>query len=233
MKILHLVLYSDNEDYNAMYDITCVYYKKFNYIKTIYYRFANIENDFELNNDILLIKGTETYNPGILDKTIKTIKYFNDEYPNYDYVVRSNISTIVNFNLLTKYLIDNPIEYGGGYLNIIYWVDKLSGVDESLFNTIYASGTCIVFNTNIFKYILDNINNFRLDVIDDVSIGLLLKDINKIGIGSFYHVIDLNDNYDIIKKNINNTIFYRNRNPSRKLDVKQMKAIVDILIDNF
>lgn len=73
IKILHLVLYSDDIYYNQMYDITSKYYSKFKNVKTVYYKFSN---QTLLNNDILTIEGTETYLPGILDKTIKAFNYF-------------------------------------------------------------------------------------------------------------------------------------------------------------
>ena len=68
--ILHLVLYSDEDYYNKMYEITRKYYKKFNNVKTIYYKFSSsIEDNYKLEDDILLIKGNESYIPGVLDKT--------------------------------------------------------------------------------------------------------------------------------------------------------------------
>uniref|UniRef100_A0A6C0H8P0 Uncharacterized protein n=1 Tax=viral metagenome TaxID=1070528 RepID=A0A6C0H8P0_9ZZZZ len=54
LKIIYLVLYSDDKYYNQMYNITSKYYKKFTNVKTIYYKFSN---KTELNDDILTIEG--------------------------------------------------------------------------------------------------------------------------------------------------------------------------------
>lgn len=230
MKILHLVLYSNTNDYIKMYKLTRKYYKKFNNVITIYYRFCNkITDNYFLKRDILLIKGEETYVPGILDKTIKALSYFSSH--DYQYIVRSNISTIVNFTLLNNYLNKNTINYAGGFLNNLQWIDHAGGIkDNTFFGTIYASGTCILFNKDTFNYLINNIHNINYDILDDVSIGLLLKDIPKTDIGHFYFVPEINDNYEYIKNNKNNIIFYRNRNSTRDIDVKQMKEIINLLI---
>lgn len=232
MKILHLVLYSRTPEFHQMYKTTKKYYKLFKNVKTIYYRFNNdITNDYELNGDILFIKGNETYVPGILDKTIKALLYFDCN--RYDYVVRTNISTIINFKLLINYLNNNQVKYGGGFINDLQWLDYNSGVvDNSLFGTKYASGTAIIMDNNTINYFKNNLNKIRKDLVDDLSIGLLLKDIEKTYIGKIIIVPELNNNYDNIKKDINEIIFYRNRNPNRNIDAIQMKEIIRILIEN-
>ena len=111
--ILHLVLFShDNGLYDIMYHITKKYYHSFENIKTIYYCFdEHIEDNYILKDDILYIKGTEGYVPNILDKTIKTFSYINDK-EEFNYIIRSNISTIINCSVLNSILTDNIIHYG-------------------------------------------------------------------------------------------------------------------------
>ena len=76
ISIINLVLYSNDNEYEKMYDLTKKYYSKFTNVKTIYYSFdENIIHEYELNDDILRIKGKETYIPGILEKTINAFKY--------------------------------------------------------------------------------------------------------------------------------------------------------------
>jgi DNA-binding ferritin-like protein (Dps family) len=241
VKILNLVLYSDNEHYNNMYCILSNYYKKFNNVKTYFYKFNNtIENDFELIDDILNIKGTESMVPGVLDKTLKTFKYFEKEYENYDYVIRSSISTIVDFILLSIELEKNPIEYYGSSHNIcLQWLDYIGGiVDNKYFNTFFASGTNIILSKKGYKLLLDNVNLIDKTIIDDVAIGVLFKNINihhtNIAPNKFIFVPVLND-----INNFNNLIdkeyiVYRNRNDvDRNIDVKQMKIITDLLSEKY
>lgn len=228
IKILHLVLYSDDIYYNQMYDITSKYYSKFKNIKTVYYKFSN---QTLLNNDILTIEGTDTFLPGILDKTIKAFDYFKDY--DCDYIVRSNISTIINFNLLSNELNKKPIDYASG---LVMYIDELyrdphSGIINNRYsNTYYASGTNIILSKKLFNQILLKKNNIDYNIIDDVSIGVFIK--------QFFPNIKLyefkNKFIFVDDNNINNNneeiIFYRNRNNTRDIDVKNMSYIVNKIL---
>jgi hypothetical protein len=219
--ILHLVLYSDDEYYNKMYEITSKFYKKFNNVKTIYYKFSStIENNYELFDDILLIKGNDTFVPGILDKTIKTFKYF--ENYNFDYIVRSNISSIINFNLIN---FDN-INYGGGNYMTLSNLDPYSGIDDNKYYGIkFFQGTFIIFSKKMFKNIMNNIHFIDMNIIDDVAFGLLIQD-------HFLNIIPtIIPNFTIVY-NLNNLDFntitcYRNKSEDRNNDIKNMEFIVN------
>jgi len=230
---INLVLYSNDKEYDKMYDLTKKYYSKFSNVKTIYYRFdENIINEYELNDDILLIKGKETYIPGILEKTVSAFKYIENHYK-FDYMIRSNISTIVDFDLLIEYLQGTPVQYGGGLKNIISG-DKNH---PDLENLVYASGTSILFSKSVLKEFLNKKQHIRKDLIDDVSIGLLMRDhlpnINQhyIPENRFLFIPDVNGDsskiIDVIRDK--SYIFYRNRQPDRKTDVTQMEIIIDYL----
>lgn len=235
ISIINLVLYSNDNEYDKMYELTKKYYSKFSNVKTIYYKFTNNErqiNEYELQDDILHIKGKETYIPGILDKTIKAFQYVNNKYT-FDYMVRSNISTIVDFDLLTEYIQNTPIQYGGGLKNIISG-DK-NHLD--LENLVYASGTSIIFSRNTLKEFLNKKQFIRNDLIDDVSIGVLMRDHlldvkqHFIPENRFIFIPNLKGDYEKIIDNIKNKsyIFYRNRQDDRNIDVKQMDIIIDYL----
>jgi len=232
-KIINLVLYSNDNEYDKMYYLTKQYYRNFENVKTIYYTFnENILDEYELKDDILNIKGNETYIPGILDKTIKAFEYIKNNF-DYDYVVRSNISTIVDFDLLTKYLQDTPIEYGGGLNMNINNGDE----NEDIKNIPYASGTSIILSESVLKKFLNKKQYIRRDLIDDVAIGVLmnnyLPNINQqyISENRFIFISDENGNASKIIESIKdkNYIFYRNRQPNRKTDIKQMEVIIAYL----
>ena len=228
IKVIHLVLYSDDKYYNQMYNITSKYYKKFTNVKTIYYKFSN---KTELNDDILTIEGYESYIPGILDKTIKAFDYIKNY--EFDYIVRSNISTIINFELLINNL-NNNIDYAGGiklYINDSY-IDINNGIIDGLYkNTYYPSGTSIILSKKIFTHILTNKQYIDYNVIDDVSIGFLIKKIlPDIILYDFYDKFIFVDDINI-KNNIdtNEIIFYRNRNKTRDIDIQNMNYIINLL----
>ena len=235
INIINLVLYSNNDEYNEMYKLTKLYYKKFNNVKTIYYKFdENITDNYELNDDILSIKGKETFIPGILDKTIKAFQFINDHYK-FDYIVRSNISTIIDFNLLTNYLKQNYTDYGGGLKLSLYKIETSYGITDSThFGTEYASGTSIIISRKVLSNIINNIDKIRYNYIDDVALGIFISENSNNIIIKYVpdkHFIMVQD-YDDQSKLINDIkdkqyIFYRNRQENRKKDILQMETIIN------
>lgn len=222
IRILHLVLYSNDKHYDCMQKITCKYYNRFPNVTTIYYKYNPIlTTNYSLNTNILEIKGNETYIPGILDKTLDAIKYFKND--NYDYIVRSNISTIINFNLLNDNL--NNIFYGGGLLNSLNEQLKNTNITPKP-NSMYVSGTAIIFSNECVKLLLSNESLLNKTLVDDLAIGLLFHDLDIIPtcINNFIFVDDVN-NIDTSKN-----IFYRNRSNDRNKDCENMDAIIKKLI---
>ena len=225
VKILHLVLFSRDSAYDKMYEITRNYYKKFNNVKTVYYLFDNsIEDNYKLVGDILYVKGVETYIPGILDKTMRAFEYFN--LNDYDYVVRSNVSTIVNFDLLSGEL--DQVRYGGGLLNNLG--EQLKREIANKEKNFYASGTSMIFSVDTLKFLLNNQQHLDRELVDDLAIGLFFyehSDVIPFSIdkndGKFIFVFGVGD----VNKEKN--IFYRNRTDNRDVDVAQMGQIVNIL----
>lgn len=234
IKILHLVLYSTDNGgpYDKMKRITSKYYNSYPNIKTIYYRFSQELPDgvqYELLGNELLIRGDETYIPGILQKTISTFEYFNDELDQYDYVVRSNISTIIRFDLLSKDLEKNSVDYGCA----LCWYS----------DSPYSSGTSIILSPRMVNNIIDNKTVIDYDVIDDVSIGKFISTYNNdismkpvmksLDNNGFYFTPNMNSDKTRLTEYIaqNEIVFYRNHNGDRELDANQMEIIVDNIME--
>ena len=239
MKILHLVLFShDGSSYDNMYKITSEYYKRFPNVNTIYYTYnSDILNPYELKNDILYIKGNETYIPGILDKTIQAFEYFENDLYKYDYIVRSNISTIINFDLLNDYLVHNPVDYASGMMNDLQINIKHKQIDS--YRNVYASGTSIIMSIPTIQLLLQGKHLLHRDLIDDVAIGLYIhdnsditfKNINENG-DKFISIPDMKGNLYELQNivNLDKNIFYRNRcSDDRNVDYYQMKHLLEIL----
>jgi len=241
-KILHLVLFShdNNNIYNSMYNILSTYYNKFSNITTIFYLFSkNIQQPYELINNVLYIKGDESYVPGILDKTLLALSFFENEINNqFDYVIRSNISTIVNFDVLINLLAISNIEYGAGFLNNLNWQDPNSGViNTKYYGTIYGSGTSIILSKKYALLLVTNKDKLNKELIDDLAIGLFFRE-NITGFlpkslpeNSFCFVPDFQIDCEKLKKLVNkkDIAFYRNRNKNRSIDVEQMKLLIQYL----
>lgn len=230
MKILNLVLYNDNEKiYEQMYEVLSEYYKGFSDVTTYFYKYnENISNNIEITGDIINIKGIESYMPGILNKTIDVFLLFknNSEYEKYHYIIRSNISSIVNFALLSKQLELNPVEYYGS-TRIGYEI--LANINIS-----FASGTNIIMSKKGYMKLVDNINLLNRAYIDDLSIAFCFHKLNikitKVGENGLAFVPMINSNLEYEKLVNENYLVYRNRSENnRQCDVINMKNIIRYL----
>jgi hypothetical protein len=232
-----MVLFSHGPEYDEMYRITREYYKRFDNVTTIYYAFDDEGRGGEpyIKDDILYISGKETYVPGVLDKTIKTFEYLYNK-DKYDYYVRSNISTIVNFERLSYALQHHSFDYGGGQILTISkeWRDPAAGIDNDRYTgTQYIAGTCIIFSKKVFKRLVETVETADLGVIDDVAIGKWVKeqfpdislfDLNRNG----YHYFNPTG-IENLEPYLKDVICYRNKSDDRKKDVEKMREIVRLL----
>lgn len=250
MKILNLVLYCDKYEYcRHMKDILAPYYKRSSdNIITIFYQYSsNIDSEFVKEGDMLLIKGEESFVPGILNKTLKTFEYIIQTglIDDVDYIIRSNVSTVINFDLLMKELKETPLRYyGGGLIHTLRWKDASAGIiDDRYNNTTFANGTSIMMTKNAFHFLMDNKNLIKKNIVDDVAIGIFFKENRplyyppqEIGIRKFktmdtdYNNIEgINELKKIVQSN--KYIFYRNRwgNRDRMVDISHMKLITNFI----
>ena len=227
MKILNLVLYNDNDEiYIQMYKALSEYYKGFSNVSTYFYKYNdNISDNIEISGDIINIKGRESYMPGILNKTIDALLLFknNDEYEKYDYIVRSNISSIVNFTLLLKELELNPIEYYGS--------TNVGNITLDNTNILFASGTNIILSKKGYLTLINNINLLDKAYIDDISIAVFFHKLNikitKLGKDGFVFVPMINNTAEYEKLVSSNYLVYRNKcENGRQYDVINMKNII-------
>jgi len=242
MKFINLILYSRNQEYDIMKNILKKYYKIYDNVITYFYIFdENLESDFKLDDDILYIKGKETYIPGILTKTIKAFNYIYENFNDFNYIIRSNISTIIDIKELEYELNNNPVEYyGGGNILSLQWIDPKSGIhDHRWFKTLFAQGTAIILSKKGLDFIIKNVNKINYDVVDDVSLGLFFKD-NKpeyipqrVGINKFNELTNLAD-INLLSKfmEIYKIIFFRHKcAENRNVDIFHMNHITKILMN--
>ena len=189
LKILNLVLYSEDENYFKMKEILNKYYsylKNFINIDHYFYCFKeDLNSEYLIENEMIYIKGKESFLGGILDKTLKTLDLFKDS--DYDYVVRTNISSVIDFESLSNWLYYNPMDYGGPFnYSGCNQVDS-DGLTQENFekykNVPFVGGNCIVMSLKFVRSLLEIKNEIlHLGIIDDVSIGIaydMLKFLNK------------------------------------------------------
>ena len=224
VKILNLILYSPG--FEKMYTILSEYLKSEGVPHFFYIFQDDLGVEHKIVDDILYIKGKETFIPGILDKTLKAFEIFKDK--EYDYIVRSNASTVVNFALLKQNL-SEKIDYGGPLYYVGSRLDLEGGLDEEKHAKYkhhhFVSGICIVLSKKAIELLVQNQEAIRkLNIIDDVSIGIHLHDKGLIRktLGTQAYSFD----NDVFKPGM---IAYRNKTDDRNADAEKMQIIVQNL----
>ena len=99
---------------------------------------------------------------------------------NYDFIVRTNISSIINFDLLIEYLKSNYMDYGGSLSHSGSFVDIPAGLTiekNKLYGNIpYIGGSCIILSIKfISKLLTDKDIIMGYCVVDDVAIGVYFE----------------------------------------------------------
>jgi hypothetical protein len=193
--------------------------------------------DIILMDDIIYVKGEESL-INILNKTIQGLNYLiNILGYKYDYVVRTNISTLINLNNLYKFLDSSPrnLFYSGGHLETIGWPLAINEICESkqnlryqFYNTKFIQGTSIILSIDIVNHLLSNQHLIEYDIVDDVKLGLLIKDLFPDVYNNLNQVQLAYMTYNYIESN---SIFIRNKTNDRLLDINVMILFVDILLN--
>jgi len=229
MKILNLIIYNESVTYEQqMKEIITDYVQTFENVQFFFICFREQTEDIMFENHCMYIKGKESFIPGILDKTIKAIEYCV-KHMSFDYLIRSNISTIINFSLLPE------LTCGYATFNkLVTSYDPISGVYQP--GIIFAQGTSIITSYHLSNYIIENKHKLDYTIIDDVSIALLLQheELHVVGqlfdINSYIAYISYNQQIGLDNSiNIPMTTAYRHKSVDRNNDVNTMKYIVSIL----
>ena len=117
--LIILILASDNEYYSQMQKLWKIYMNTHDNIKSYFIKYSSeIDEEVIINDSTIFIKGSETYIPGCLDKTVKAIEYLLNKNVMFDYIFRTNLSSVVHLDKFYELLNDN-IECAGiiGYIN--------------------------------------------------------------------------------------------------------------------
>jgi len=125
-----------------------------------------LSNIIEFDNDAMTIfvKGDETYIPGILNKTIEAIRAIG---LSFDYIWRTNLSSVLDYQGLLDYVDSCETSYAG------YVGTSVDGYQ-------FASGAGFLMSRDVVNYLLNNERLLMRDVIDDVAIGRLLVPMYKL-----------------------------------------------------
>jgi hypothetical protein len=183
----------------------------------------NINNDIELINDIIYVKGEESITPGMLIKTHSAMRYINNNYE-YDFIVRSNLSSFWNiphlYEILEPFLNNN---IATGYVNTFRQPSFISGT-----GIILSKDVCI----KLVEYI-----NFYNDYEDVLISSFILQFTNIYSLpnNKLQFLIDGKNN--IIPSDVSNILYFRIKSDGDrehdKITFKLLaKKIYDIDIDD-
>ena len=176
MKILVLRVYNSTEEYDLMKD---VHMKNDQSIFLVLN--PNLENDWNYNPEqrLLEIKGHESYNPGLRIKTLKALQLCLTLF-DFDYLVRTNMSTVINMKLLKQKLsyLEGKSVYGGHVWNLQY-EDLYSGISKEIlakyYNIQYVSGTSIILSRDNCVFLASKQHLLEDNIVDDVAVGVIMK----------------------------------------------------------
>ena len=152
--------------------------------------------EFDRDTMTIYVKGEENYIPGILNKTVEAIRAIGLEY---DFVWRTNLSSVLDFDGLLRYcrcLNSHPLSgslsgglseeglmshpQNGGQLRCVFYAGYTGLADVATNKDIdsnirFASGSGFLLSREAVQYLIENDGLLRRDLIDDVAIGALLE----------------------------------------------------------
>ncbi len=220
LKIINIIIYNETPEYKLMKQALSIYldYKNIDYYFCTFDE--NLESEFLIKERTIYIKGTESYIYGILYKTLQSFKLFDK----YDYIVRSNVSSFIDFDILTQILSSDSYDYTGGLICPFCTSYDVTGYTKEKINIYgrfpFAEGTCIILSKGAVKMLLENEQLlYNYELVDDLAIGLFFKDKNLLKRLN-YNKLYTRNMYDI------GYLVYRNKRENRIEDVKAIFNIV-------
>ena len=174
-KYIFLIIDSDNLPYYEYNRNIIKKYHNNDEIKSIFIRFDKSINDIKIKNDTMYIPGNESYIPGILEKTLIAMHYCYDNF-NFDYIVRTNLSSFWNYKLLKEQNFDKK-----NYIGAL--IGEHNGIK-------FPAGSGFILSKDMVELCIKNKDKFDYSLPDDVSFGKFFYENDKI--------IKANPRYDFL-----------------------------------
>ena len=125
----------------------------------------DLENLYEIHEDIVWSRTEECLSPGILHKTVLSMECFSSRLDEFDYILRPNLSSFYVFPQLLKFLKTLPRQ--GCYC----------GASGTNIWTPFASGCGFILSKDLVELLIKKKGQLfkKADYYDDVSIGMFLR----------------------------------------------------------
>ena len=207
-QVIILIIASDNTDYYInMQKIWNLYMNTHPHIKSFFIKEnINIDNNLLIddNNNTINVKCGLSLIPGVLIKTIESLKYIYNNY-NFKYIFRTNLSSFIDLNKLYLFTLNNSFNYAaviGNYNNITF-----------------GSGAGFFLSRECVNYLItrDNIDYYKMN--DDVVIGKILTPIYPILSIDRIDILDFNNKLLTNNKIKNSYIFHYRCKNSNNMDI--------------
>lgn len=200
MKVLLLIISSPGNEYKRFEDLWRYYMFCHKDIDAYFIEFRKQNDIYKLEDSKLYLQGEESIIPGCFRKTISSMKHLN--YDDYDFVVRTNLSSMIQLHRLMLYLEEMP--------RTLYY----AGCQGKYKNIPFCSGALFIMSKDIAEFLCSGDYTISNNLIDDVQIGDI---INK-QYGYIHKSLERQD----VKNDsvINNSVFhYRFKTANRLNDI--------------
>jgi hypothetical protein len=209
MKVLMLIISSDTDPvYEQHRSIWSSYMNLNPQIDAYFFQYRN--GPEELNGNMLWLTGHESFQT-IISKTIDSIQYFLGRNT-YDFIIRTNLSSVWNFDILLKYLETLPKE------------NVYAGYPGTEKGVKFVSGAGYIMTPDVCKILIKDRQIAECyPHLDDVAVGYVM----------------MKNNIPILSGSRNDTLkynsvsyHYRIKMPDRNLDKDIMIRLVNSILAN-
>jgi hypothetical protein len=197
MKVLNLIIVNFN---HIIYDSLAEEWRRYmnsnTQVRSLFLVLdPTINKEYILTEDAITLKGTDSYVPGIYEKTIHSMKICLSlpEFSDIDYVIRTNVSSFWIWDRLLKFLSNTP---RSNYLSTGHIMDKFGVLSPHGSNFIMSRDIALKFSD---EYCISEKTKYP----DDIVFGFLCKKYN-INIEKYNwcvstHIIDPEQYHEFIK----------------------------------
>jgi hypothetical protein len=237
MRILNIIIYNPTSEYEViMHDAVDKYLKSPSISSFVTSFFVVLRTNasgcpVEIEDNIIYVNGSESLVPGILRKTIVSIHHcIHALNIKFDYLYRTNISTVTDFVKLDKLICDytasNTLNYGGLFGYMYYPNDK----NFRPFNFVQGTNIIVNYDTIIaLLYDPKGFSSINLNWPDDVAFALTALNFNL-----SYQQIDIDKSKFIescSQEDLGKFVCYRNKTGNRFADAFCVQNIVQFLLN--
>lgn len=180
LKTLILIIATDNLNaYKELQKVWEAYMNKDPDHFEVYFMRADpeLKESFSVKRNEITVKTEESFVPGIVNKTIMSLEAMASRLDEFDYVIRTNLSSFFPFDNLLKYL--NKLPRENCYAGIALYQPKELGLPPGFDLVPFVSGAGIIWSKDVAKMLIDGhaeYNVYKKDTPDDVFLGLFFQE---------------------------------------------------------